>query len=122
MRPSLFPVPYPDDNPNTPGADADAEPEPSPDSPLSGRLSCPAAACGANLGKFAWPGMQCSCGAWVVPAIALARARVDVVDASVRKGVAAGGAGIRLPPGMIRGGSAGSPQSGRDDVAGKGVL
>ncbi|KAL1960240.1 hypothetical protein VTO42DRAFT_8783 [Malbranchea cinnamomea] len=101
MRPSLFPTPHTDNNPNAPSTSA--EPEPSPDSPLSGRLSCPNTSCGANLGKFSWPGMQCSCGTWVVPAIALARARVDVVDASVRKGVGRSGAGIRLPPGMVRG-------------------
>ncbi|EER26098.1 Dual specificity phosphatase, catalytic domain containing protein [Coccidioides posadasii C735 delta SOWgp] len=90
MRPSLFPS---TDDPL-------AQETPS-ESPLAGRLVCPNATCGANIGKFAWPGMRCSCGTWVVPAIALARARVDVVDVGIRiAGLAGGGAGIRMPPGM----------------------
>lgn len=86
MRPSLFPT---------------SEEEAPSESPLAGRLTCPNKTCGANIGKFAWPGMQCSCGTWVVPAIALAKARVDVIDVGVRKaGVEGAGAGIRMPPGM----------------------
>ena len=55
--------------------------------------------------------MQCSCSEWVVPAIGVARGRVDVVEKIAggtgpgRGGMAGkGGApapfGIRLPPGM----------------------
>jgi dual specificity phosphatase 12 len=73
---------------------------------LDGRLCCPNPKCGANIGKFAWQGMRCSCGGWVTPGFGLARGRVDEVtvlrktghgDAS---GVAAAAAGIRLPPNM----------------------
>lgn len=46
---------------------------------LEGRLECPNAKCGANVGKYAWQGMQCNCGEWIVPAISLARGRVDEV-------------------------------------------
>src|ERR1700733_4423903 len=42
---------------------------------LDGRLECPK--CKSNVGKYAWQGMKCSCGAWVVPAITIARAKVD---------------------------------------------
>lgn len=84
MRPSLFPT--------------SEEGSPT-ESPLAGRLTCPNKSCSANIGKFAWPGMQCNCGTWVVPAIALAKARVDVIDIGVRK-AGVEGAGIRMPPGM----------------------
>ncbi|KAL4819113.1 protein-tyrosine phosphatase-like protein [Aspergillus spinulosporus] len=81
MRPSLFP--------DTPG-----------DAPLSGRLTCPNPSCGSNIGKFAWQGMQCSCGDWVVPAIGLARARVDISEpVTIRRGPGLP-SGIRLPPNM----------------------
>lgn len=46
---------------------------------LEGRLECPNAKCGANVGKYAWQGMRCSCGEWIVPAISIARGRVDEV-------------------------------------------
>ncbi|BDD56393.1 hypothetical protein MAP00_001852 [Monascus purpureus] len=106
MRPSLFP------------SGTTAESEPSSGSgldnyssteiaPLSGRLICPNPACGSNIGKFAWAGMQCSCGKWVVPAMGVAKARIDIVD---RSKTGAGGPsrnrlppavmGIRLPPSM----------------------
>ncbi|KAL5342555.1 protein-tyrosine phosphatase-like protein [Aspergillus crustosus] len=82
MRPSLFP--------NTPE-----------DPPLSGRLTCPNSSCGSNIGKFAWQGMQCSCGDWVVPAIGLARARVDVSEpVALRRGPGSLPPSIRLPPNM----------------------
>lgn len=119
MRPSLFPPPEPDATSNT--IESAREPEPSSDSPLSGRLSCPNPSCGVNLGKFAWAGIPCSCGEWVVPAIALARARVDVVDASVRKGVGVG-PGIRMPPGMRREGVPASSSGDEAPSGGKGVL
>ena len=44
-------------------------------SKLEGRLECPK--CHANVGKYAWQGMRCSCGDWVVPAISLAKGRID---------------------------------------------
>ena len=44
---------------------------------LEGRLECPNPKCGTNIGKYAWQGMRCSCGEWVLPAISLARGRVD---------------------------------------------
>lgn len=82
MRPCLFP-------------DTDEDP------PLSGRLTCPNAKCEQNIGKFAWPGMQCSCTNWVVPAIGLAKARVDVVNrGTLAARSPAAALGIRLPPGM----------------------
>jgi dual specificity phosphatase 12 len=97
MRPSLFP--------NT-TADSEASEYGSRpvDAPLSGRLTCPNTACGANIGKFAWQGMQCNCGEWVVPAIGLAKARVDISDrlnmARGPGGLPPAAFGIRLPPGM----------------------
>ncbi|EME84452.1 uncharacterized protein MYCFIDRAFT_187455 [Pseudocercospora fijiensis CIRAD86] len=42
---------------------------------LDGRLECPK--CKTNVGKYAWQGMQCSCGDWVVPGISLAKGRID---------------------------------------------
>lgn len=62
---------------------------------LEGRLECPNARCKANVGKYSWKGMRCSCGAWVVPAISLARARVDEIK-SIRNGES----GIRRGPGV----------------------
>ncbi|KAE8353917.1 protein-tyrosine phosphatase-like protein [Aspergillus coremiiformis] len=91
MRSSLFP-------------DSDENGAPSGDAPLSGRLTCPNTSCGFNIGKFAWQGMQCSCGDWIVPAIGLAKARIDI---SHRVNVGHGlgrlppaALGIRLPPSM----------------------
>ena len=49
---------------------------------LSGRLACPNVKCSANIGKYAWAGMKCSCGEWVVPGICLARGRVDEARAT----------------------------------------
>lgn len=62
---------------------------------LEGRLECPK--CRANVGKYAWQGMQCNCGEWVVPGISLSKGRIDEARKSI--------AGIRRPPGAI-GGSA----------------
>lgn len=61
---------------------------------LEGRLECPK--CNTNIGKYAWQGMQCSCGTWIVPGISLAKSRIDEVK--IRKGSAT--MGIRQPPGM----------------------
>ncbi|KAK8166099.1 protein-tyrosine phosphatase-like protein [Phyllosticta citribraziliensis] len=44
---------------------------------LDGRLECPNPKCRSLVGKYAWQGMRCSCGAWVVPAISLAKGRID---------------------------------------------
>ncbi|MCJ1468381.1 tyrosine protein phosphatase yvh1 [Pseudocyphellaria aurata] len=46
---------------------------------LDGRLECPNPKCGANVGKYAWQGMRCNCGEWIVPAVSIARGRVDEV-------------------------------------------
>ena len=57
---------------------------------LSGRLECPNQKCGQNVGKYAWQGMKCSCGEWVVPGISIARGRVDEArgfPGTVRRGV-----------------------------------
>jgi dual specificity phosphatase 12 len=56
---------------------------------LEGRLECPK--CQANVGKYAWQGMQCSCSEWVVPGISLSKGRIDEARKST--------AGIRRPPG-----------------------
>lgn len=60
---------------------------------LDGRLECPK--CHTNVGKYAWQGMQCSCGDWVVPGISLARGRVDEVKSRTTA------SGIRRPPGAV---------------------
>ncbi|RAH74322.1 dual specificity phosphatase YVH1 [Aspergillus aculeatinus CBS 121060] len=94
MRPSLFPESESGDS----GAPLGS---PSADAPLSGRLTCPNTSCGANIGKFAWQGMRCSCSEWVVPAIGLAKARVDISEqVNTIRGPAQAAFGIRLPPGM----------------------
>ncbi|KAL8874253.1 MAG: hypothetical protein Q9174_000373 [Haloplaca sp. 1 TL-2023] len=46
---------------------------------LEGRLECPNSKCKQNVGKYAWQGMKCSCGEWVVPGISVGRGKVDVV-------------------------------------------
>ncbi|KAJ5149488.1 dual specificity phosphatase [Penicillium atrosanguineum] len=89
MRPSLFPEAGPNDYEG--------------DAPLTGRLACPNTSCGANLGKFAWQGLQCNCGQWVVPAIGLAKARVDIANKAPVRGAGnlpPTALGIRMPPGM----------------------
>lgn len=60
---------------------------------LEGRLNCPNAKCGANVGRFAWQGFQCSCREWVVPAFSLARSRVDEVVPRHGHGYPGGGGG-----------------------------
>ena len=77
---------------------------------LDGRLSCPNAKCGANVGKFAWQGMRCSCGGWVTPGFAVTRGKID--EAIVNRGrttpsaqAGPGGGPIRLPPGRKGGGN-----------------
>ena len=46
---------------------------------LDGRLECPNPRCATNVGRYAWQGARCSCGAWVVPGICLARSKVDEI-------------------------------------------
>ena len=46
---------------------------------LEGKLECPNARCRGVVGKYAWQGMRCSCGGWIVPAFSLAKSRVDQV-------------------------------------------
>ncbi|EXJ62966.1 hypothetical protein A1O7_03410 [Cladophialophora yegresii CBS 114405] len=87
---------------------------------LDGRLTCPTQWCGANIGKFAWQGLRCSCGGWVTPGFGLAKAKVDEMRVSGEKGGSESGKGVdssrkqafvsgmRFPPGMKRGGSNGN--------------
>ena len=42
---------------------------------VEGKLACPK--CATRLGSFNWSGAQCSCGAWVTPAVQVVRSRVD---------------------------------------------
>ena len=51
---------------------------------LEGRLECPNPKCKTNVGKYAWQGMRCSCGGWVVPGISLARGRVDEIKSRTK--------------------------------------
>ncbi|KAL9083524.1 MAG: hypothetical protein Q9159_005716 [Coniocarpon cinnabarinum] len=62
---------------------------------LEGRLECPK--CKNNIGKYAWQGMQCSCGDWVAPGVSLAKSRIDEAQLSSVKNPSS--LGIRLPPG-----------------------
>jgi dual specificity phosphatase 12 len=72
---------------------------------LEGRLECPNTKCGALVGRYAWQGMRCSCGVWVVPGFSLQGARVDEVLKRNAPIIAGGSvAGVRLPPGMRAGG------------------
>lgn len=81
---------------------------------LDGRLTCPNAKCGSNIGRYAWQGFKCSCGEWVCPAISLSASRVDEAVVAARPSVPGPGArpgggsggpdpravhGIRMPPG-----------------------
>jgi dual specificity phosphatase 12 len=97
MRPSLFPGSTSDRN--TPATEEHTR---TADAPLSGRLPCPNPKCDANVGKFAWQGIRCNCGRWVVPGIEVARARVDMVETNIANNAQGrlGTMGIRLPPHM----------------------
>ena len=44
---------------------------------ISGKLECPK--CSSKVGSYAWQGIKCSCGGWVVPGISVARGKVDEV-------------------------------------------
>jgi dual specificity phosphatase 12 len=68
---------------------------------LEGRLECPNPKCGLQVGRYAWQGLRCSCRHWVTPGFSLAAGKVDeVVLRRGPAGGAAGGHGIRMPPGM----------------------
>ena len=83
---------------------------------LDGRLTCPNAKCNANIGKFAWQGLRCSCGGWVTPGFGVARARVDEAHArdpqeergsiqgkgDIRDAAAGSRGGVRMPLGTPR--------------------
>lgn len=69
---------------------------------LEGRLECPNERCKTNVGKYAWQGMRCSCGGWVVPGISLLKGRIDEVAMKVKGGGVDSKMqemGIRRPPG-----------------------
>ena len=42
---------------------------------VEGKLGCPK--CGTRIGSYNWAGTQCSCGAWVTPAIQVVKSKVD---------------------------------------------
>ncbi len=42
---------------------------------IEGKMCCPK--CLARLGGYHWAGMQCSCGAWVAPAVQVVKSKVD---------------------------------------------
>lgn len=115
MRPCLYPG-------STSSTSADAselsEVNSQEDGPLSGRLTCPNPKCDSVVGKFAWQGMPCSCGKWVVPAMGVARAKVDIVEKTASKAAGSvnarlGTMGIRLPPHMR---SAQAPEPGKGNL------
>lgn len=37
------------------------------DGQVAGKIMCPNKKCGAKLGNYEWPGMQCGCREWVTP-------------------------------------------------------
>lgn len=49
---------------------------------LGGRLECPNPKCAAQLGRYSWQGLKCSCSEWVVPGFSLQAGRVDFVPAN----------------------------------------
>ncbi|KIX93700.1 uncharacterized protein Z520_10606 [Fonsecaea multimorphosa CBS 102226] len=74
---------------------------------LDGRLTCPTQRCGANIGKFAWQGLRCSCGGWVTPGFGLAKGKVDEVrirEGSSSRGGEGGGSAPGQEPGPGNGG------------------
>lgn len=48
---------------------------------LEGKLACPK--CEAKVGGYSWKGSRCSCGKWMVPAIHLQSAKVDLMKTHV---------------------------------------
>ncbi|KAK8094309.1 tyrosine-protein phosphatase yvh1 protein [Apiospora hydei] len=61
------------------------------DGALEGRLNCPNPKCTAQVGRFAWQGLRCSCREWVCPAFSLKPSAVDESNRSA-------GSAIRMPP------------------------
>ena len=57
---------------------------------LEGRLECPNQKCGQSVGRYAWQGMKCSCGEWVVPGMTLGRGRIDEVRERPSVGIGGG--------------------------------
>ena len=75
---------------------------------ISGRLECPNAKCCTVIGRYAWQGMKCSCGLWVVPGLGLARGKIDeVLDRGAGVGVGTGGGRGKGTPGAGLGGLGG---------------
>lgn len=72
---------------------------------LDGRLECPNPKCANNVGKYAWQGMQCTCGGWVCPVVCLARGKVDEV-LKRGPGEVVEEFGVRRPP-VVGGGGVG---------------
>lgn len=61
---------------------------------VEGRLECPNLKCKANVGKYAWQGMRCNCGEWIVPAISLSKGRIDEAK---KRAADPSAMGIRMP-------------------------
>ena len=53
-----------------------------------GTIGCPK--CRGKVGNFSWIGIQCSCGAWMAPAFAFSRSKVDVLPITLSVAPAAG--------------------------------
>ncbi len=58
---------------------------------IEGRFECPNSKCRTSVGRYAWQGMRCSCGAWVVPGVSLGWAKIDEVKEMLQP--------VRRPPG-----------------------
>ncbi|KAI9676771.1 MAG: tyrosine protein phosphatase yvh1 [Trizodia sp. TS-e1964] len=59
---------------------------------LDGKFDCPKCST-KNVGKYAWQGMRCSCGAWIVPAISLSKGKVDQMEVAVKSAYGRGKGG-----------------------------
>jgi len=42
---------------------------------VEGKVACPK--CATRIGSYNWSGMQCSCGAWVTPAVQVVKSKDD---------------------------------------------
>ena len=61
-----------------------------------GDIICPK--CSARIGSFNWSGSQCSCGAWVTPAVQITKSKVDESLATLPvPQMPRGGAVVRAP-------------------------
>ncbi|KAF7980552.1 hypothetical protein HWV62_37703 [Athelia sp. TMB] len=49
------------------------------DGQVAGKIMCPNKKCGAKLGNYEWPGMQCGCREWVTPGFCINRSKVDEI-------------------------------------------